>query len=1522
MAEAEATAVPTPSEVLAELIGEGVRLREGAIGVLVRDVPGPDPERLLRVLAELRDEGVELRVAYLREGGGAAAKAAGFDGGDFSTEIEQAERWRNDRDLKALIVVIAHGDEAKLSSLEDFSAITSRELKGVLVNRALREEAGQSEVQSRWWRHLGDDDSIGLAPLIDYYAALAGKTEHDFLEASSRMIYHLGLLPDHELFNDPKPAAVQRRLERNRDLSQRLQMLNAQDRRRITEVLAAETDDDARKSLQEALSQLDRMRVEGGSDAISFQAAERLVRARVKKPKPDSGKRPPTEKVTKVAAQALVDEERAEDVEAIVINMQTELNALDEAKLRPETIRTKLPDGTTEAVTTARLDVLNLLGKLLGEGTYGGMVEIEAPDLESALRRFDVEQHLVARWEGERIDEFLEHLADDEAGTALGEAFAAYAKAREKVLPWLRTLAVEPLVVATHPETRKLLLTLIQAYAALNHVLRERYEELYQRFGQDANEILGHLLLLETIVVRIDDQTYAILAPTHPLYLWHYARYAEIVHGQRERLEDRDRALVASAAERLPFFLTSILIPSTAVSTETILMYLGKLGPLPYFGHEPEGGVSDDGLASVRALVEAHLALEPHAQRGYRLALVDPPDAGAYLTMLADLADDKKLSGAHLTVYRHPRRKIGIELRLDEGEEDRIARVFRAIAPHRRFTFEIRDLPRQQIGPPEDEVHHLIAMFDQSTGQMNPARAALHPIQPLAVPRRIAYREIHKTVELEPASGGPFEDYDNLVRRLAPAGTSYLAVHQQKKLREALHAIASRIPWTAVADRQVDRDLQIGSLRIMTARDGERDIAGFSRSTIPFRRPLRDVVREYNAYISNEDLDDLLRQLSDLLDAGILNLKPDASGKTNFNRIKGLLGTLIAARWFRKSGDDSTRLLVSLDGEEARRWLHLGDDPLRADLVGFTWTNDHCTVSVVEVKAVQDKGGEYTVDGGVASGDAINQMLSTRRLLEQIFSDKREDELITTPARREILREHLYRELTKGTYSAEERKVWADRLQRLLDGKVTVDLRCHLIDVGLGVDSNSLKEMKAVAHDGETAIPVEVTELNEREIDALIPREPPPEPEPEPEPGDDGGRSGEGGELPSTGGEEPPPTPPAGPGPEPPAPQEPLEDDGGPAEAAPTGVLDRPRALLGSAPGEYGKPRDIWFDPASPDDRLPNPHLMVTGETGSGKTQATKSILAELRQFNVPALILDFKDDYSEPVYAEVEGMNVYDPNEQSLPFNPLVPAVDPRSGRANPTHHLHQLTDIIKRIYRLGDQQAYRLREAIKAVYEAAGVPTRSFEPKPGQEYPAFEAVRDELEQDKESQALLGRMSPIFDLELFSSGAQVTDFATVAEQSTVIRLAQLPGDEVKNSVAEFFLMALYNYLVRQPQSHTLARTAVLDEAWRLVESPFLEPLMREGRAFGLGVVIASQFPTDLPTPVAGSTATKLYFSQSNVEQIRDIQRTILGKTSGADADHLASIMRGLPPLTCVLYSKQFPRFVRVAINPYYARHH
>jgi len=560
-------------------------------------------------------------------------------------------------------------------------------------------------------------------------------------------------------------------------------------------------------------------------------------------------------------------------------------------------------------------------------------------------------------------------------------------------------------------------------------------------------------------------------------------------------------------------------------------------------------------------------------------------------------------------------------------------------------------------------------------------------------------------------------------------------------------------------------------------------------------------------------------------------------------------------------------------------------------------------------------GIEFAINNGIATGSAVDQALATRRLLEAVFAGDRDGELITTPARREILREHLYRELTKGSYSPEERQNWSDRLQRLLDGEISVDLRCHIVAVRLGVNSSTLIDRSAAAQDGDRTIPIQMTELNELLIESLRPPAAPPS--------DDGAAP----EAATETAEEP-----EGHAPEelpsPSAPVEavrlgPIEVDVLPTQMASAesdaGDVGRPRAFLGTAPGTYGRQRNVWFDPGDPGDPLPNPHLMITGETGSGKTQATKAILADLSRFGVPAMILDFKDDYADSTYADAEGLRVYDPAYEPLPFNPLAPAIDRRTGRVNPVHHMHELSGIVRRIYGLGEQQAYRLREAIKRAYEFVGVEMGAFVPTHEQVYPTFEDVRAQLLEDKAAETVLGRMSPIFDLGLFATGSD-TDFASMMAVGTVVRLGQLPGDETKNSVAEFFLMGLYNYLIRQPQTHQLGRLLVLDEAWRLVQSPFLTPLMREGRAFGLGVLIATQFPRDLPETVSGSTATKVFFSQTQLEQIREVQRTVAGKTSGPEADHVAAIEKGLSPLTCILHSKQFTPFARVTIRPYFER--
>ena len=1476
----------------------------------------------------------ELRIAYLLPDSEDAANDVGVDGDVFSTEVEQAERWRNDRDLDALIVVIARGDEAKLSSLEDFWTVTSQDLKSALVERAMGGPAGENDVQTRLWEMLSNDRSVGLGQLVDYYLSLEEKDGTDFKNASSSELHRLGLLPDPALFNHPDPSAMRRRLQANREIVERLQMLTPKDRRTIKQVVETESDPEEKANLREALDQLHLTRSVGGTlGFIDYDHAQRLVKARTKKPSPNNGKpqRPPTERAADVASETLVNPDRVDDLSELLENLQHTLEDAEATSVRTEKVRTPLPDSSTESFTTVRLDVINLVAKMLDDGVYGGLIQIDLDDIDDLLRRFNAQEHVRARWTRDDINHVLEHIAEAAAvGRVIVERFAAYDDARTSILPYLRTLTAEPLVIAADAKTRKKLLAAVDAYEHLTHALREHYDEIFEVVGPDVDELVGRLLLTDIIIMEGANRLFALLSPVHPLFVWHYATYADIVQAQRDRLDDWDTKLVTDSARHLPNFLTSLYIPASALSQGRSLPYVGRLGQLPYYCDIVEGSASDDGVEAVSALIKGYLALEPHARLGLRVALIDPPDAGPYLREIVEFHDNGALDGAHIVVYRHQPARLSVELRLDEDDEHRVAQVFQASNVDRRFTFEVRNRPPDKVGPEDDESFHIAVVFDRSQGRRTRARPAAHPIQPLAVPRRIHYSKVNNTIELEPAPGGIFESYRKVVNKISEGSgqSSYLAVHQQEEFRETLNALAQRVAWIAVADRHVDRDLDIGALRIYTTTDGERDVAAFARSTTAFRRPLREVARGYNTYISDEELDALLRQLSNLLDSGLLNVKPDHTGKTNESRIKGLLATLITARWYRENAAATTRLLISLDSQDARRWMHLSDNPLRADLVGFEWTNDHCTVTVIEVKSVEATTNEYAIKNGIVNGPAVDQMLATRRLLAAILADQRDNELITTPARREVLREHLYRELTKAAYSPDDRKLWTDRLRRLLDGEVKAEVRCHLVDVRLGANASELRDRTVVAEEGGHSVTIRIHELNEELIEALSAREPPTDEE-------------SGGQLPPEAAEVPKRRAPTAGDEVPPAalesdrPQSTASDamasnrTSGPPVPPPTegitetgATLDaaRPRVLLGTAAGPYGRPRDVWFDPNLAGQKLPNPHISITGETGSGKTQATKAIVSELGKQGLPALILDFKDDYSDESFTAAEDVRLYDASFGSLPFNPLTPAIDSRQDLINPSQHIYQVANIIKRIYKLGDQQAYRLREAIKRAYELSGISLRPAPPLAEKSFPPFDNVQEQLLDDKTNESLLGRLSPIFDLGLFRTAAEQSNLEDFLQRSAVIRLGQLPSDEVKNSVAEFFLMALYNHLVRQPQIHTLGQLLVLDEAWRVVESPFLTPLMREGRAFGLGVVVASQFPRDLPEAVRGSTATRLFFSQGQVEQIREIQRTIVGKTSGPEAEHVASVVRSLTPLSCLMHSTQYTPFVRVTITPYFRR--
>ncbi|MGH7919265.1 MAG: ATP-binding protein [Candidatus Dormibacteraceae bacterium] len=346
----------------------------------------------------------------------------------------------------------------------------------------------------------------------------------------------------------------------------------------------------------------------------------------------------------------------------------------------------------------------------------------------------------------------------------------------------------------------------------------------------------------------------------------------------------------------------------------------------------------------------------------------------------------------------------------------------------------------------------------------------------------------------------------------------------------------------------------------------------------------------------------------------------------------------------------------------------------------------------------------------------------------------------------------------------------------------------------------------------------------------------------------------------------------------------------------------RLRALIGQAAG-----REVWFDPYRPSRPLANCHVFINGETGSGKTQTVMALVADLRAGGVVPLLLDRKDDYVGE-WAQDQHLPVIAPLLGTrLPFNPLAPVADPRTQIANPLHQIHRAVDIVKRVWHLGDQQAYRLREAAKEAFQRSGIPLAPAPLGPMTRYPTLVEAAALLEP---SDTLRGRLSPLLDLDPFADHG--CGLGALLERGAVVRLAGLPGEEARTATAEFLLLAIYDFVLAQSHARGLRWVLGIDEARHLAQSPYLEPLLREGRAYGLGVLIASQFPRDLSLEVKGCAATQLYGSQSQLEQIAEIQRAVLGETRGADARRLAGAIRGLQPFEAVLHTRGKWGVVRV----------
>lgn len=361
---------------------------------------------------------------------------------------------------------------------------------------------------------------------------------------------------------------------------------------------------------------------------------------------------------------------------------------------------------------------------------------------------------------------------------------------------------------------------------------------------------------------------------------------------------------------------------------------------------------------------------------------------------------------------------------------------------------------------------------------------------------------------------------------------------------------------------------------------------------------------------------------------------------------------------------------------------------------------------------------------------------------------------------------------------------------------------------------------------------------------------------------------------------------------------------------------DRFRVFLGTGSGQ----KPIYWDPNHPREKLLNFGFLVTGDPGSGKTQTLRVVIDAMARQGYPICILDFKNDYADPAFSKPLKLSVFDISRGGLPFNPLRPVPD-SSGETQPIRHIHTIAEVFQRVFGLGTQQQARLKNALKEGFQERGIDLQRWYRAEEVTAPGFDEVVAILKDRKDSQTLLNRVDPLFDLGLFPSDetARLT-FADLLERRVVLDLHDLPNDEIKAAIAEMIIIQAHGYALRGEAPRVLRRLFVFDEAWRVKDSKRLEEMAREGRAFGIAIAIGTQFPVDIPDDLAGSLETQLFLSNSEARHQAATVRKLCGSASTSEAQSLWQKATALQQLQGFMRNQHYKPYVLLNVHPHYLR--
>ncbi|MGC8586542.1 MAG: ATP-binding protein [Candidatus Micrarchaeia archaeon] len=288
-----------------------------------------------------------------------------------------------------------------------------------------------------------------------------------------------------------------------------------------------------------------------------------------------------------------------------------------------------------------------------------------------------------------------------------------------------------------------------------------------------------------------------------------------------------------------------------------------------------------------------------------------------------------------------------------------------------------------------------------------------------------------------------------------------------------------------------------------------------------------------------------------------------------------------------------------------------------------------------------------------------------------------------------------------------------------------------------------------------------------------------------------------------------------------------------------------------------------------------NPHIVIIGMSGAGKSSLLKSMLISMRD-RIACIVFDPNNEY-ESIVKSIGG-NVVDASTSGINLLGL--------DGLTVGDRIEELTSILSRAYHLGYLQETKLNSCLWYTYMHSGARSRKevyveHEPSIKDMLSELSAFIKNARTSQEENSLRNMYQKLctLDYDIFSSNKLSMEW--LSKGVTSLSLGSIGSSNAKIIYIAELVKRLYRFMHDAKKEHGLSVYIMIDESQLILRgeesSPIISDIIEEGRKFGFGTIIVSHMASRLDRRIIANSSMFIAFNSKEPHEVNYVSGVLSG---------------------------------------------